>query len=246
MFPKPDPARRYNRLLDAAGISPAAQLRLDAVRARIADRSLAAVKRYGRGRALDVGAGSLVFADEFRPHFAGYLTLDYERRSPRLQVRGDGQRLPFPAAIFDTVVSIDVLEHGPQPWLMFAEVCRVLADNGHLILVTPFFFWAHEEPNDFYRVSKYGLAWLCQQHGLEVLSLEPTCGFIASLGLLVTIAITRVFHRLPPLLSLALRVSRALQHSLLLGLDDRLDRSKRLAQGHILVARKTRAKHASG
>ena len=163
-----DPARRYNHLLDAAGIEPELQLRLDAVRVRIADRTLAAVHRAGRGRALDIGAGSLAFAAELAPFFSAYTSLDYEVRSQQLAVRGDGQRLPFAPQTFDTVISIDVLEHVPHPWEMLAEIRRVLAPGGHAILVTPFFFWAHEEPADFFRLSKYGLARLCQELELEL------------------------------------------------------------------------------
>ena len=238
IFRRPDPALRYNRLLDAAGIEPALQLRLDAVRVRIADRTLAAVQRVGRGRALDIGAGSLAFAAEFASYFTSYTSLDYEVRSQRLGVQGDGQRLPFAANTFDTLISVDVLEHVPHPWEMLAEIERVLAPGGCAILVTPFFFWAHEEPADFYRLSKYGLALLCRELELEVVSMEPTCGFIASLGLLGTVAITRLLHRWPAVLRPVLLASRAFQLSVLLFLDDRIDRSKRFAQGHLLMARK--------
>ncbi len=234
----PDPALRYNRLLDAAGIDRRLQLRLDAVRFRIAERTLAAVQRFGRGRALDIGAGTLALADEFAPRFSSYTALDYEVRSERLGVQGDGQRLPFAAQIFDTVLSVDVLEHVPHPWEMLAEITRVLAPGGHAILVTPFFFWAHEEPADFFRLSKYGLGRLCQELGLEVMSLQPTCGCVASFGLLVTIALTRRLHRWPALLRPVLLASQAVQLSLLLYLDDRIDRSKRFAQGHVIVVKK--------
>lgn len=239
-----DPATRYNRLLDAAGIESATQMRLDGVRTRIADRALAVVRRYGRGRALDIGAGALAFADEFRPHFDNYTTLDYEVRSPRLQVRGDGQRLPFPAGSFDTVLSIDVLEHVPHPWEMWAEMSRVLAPGGTIIIVTPFFFWAHEEPYDFFRISKYGLQQLCAEQQLTIRHLEPTCGFVATLGLLATITITRLLYRQPAVLRPVLSLSGALQRRLLLPLDDRIDRSKRFAQGHVLAAQKALAEQA--
>jgi SAM-dependent methyltransferase len=233
-----DPATRYNRLLDAAGVDPATQMRLDGVRTRIADRALAVVRQFGRGRALDIGAGALYFADEFRPHFASYTTLDYEVRSPRLQLRGDGQRLPFASSAFDTVISIDVLEHVPHPWEMWAEMSRVLAPGGTIIIVTPFFFWAHEEPYDFYRISKYGLQQLCAEQHLHLAHLQATCGFVATLGLLATVTITRLFHRQPAVLRLVLRASRAFQMHVLLPLDDRIDRSKRFAQGHVLAAQK--------
>jgi hypothetical protein len=121
---------------------------------------------------------------------------------------------------------------------MFGEMNRVLAPGGTILVVTPFFFWAHEEPNDFFRISKYGLMRLCAERRLKVVALEPTCGFVATLGLLGTVALTRLFHRLPAVLAPMLALSGAVQKGLLLPLDDRIDRSKRFAQGHVLVAQK--------
>jgi len=237
-LPMRDPAKRYNRLLDAAGIDANAQLRLDAVRTRITDLTFQAVEEYGCGIALDVGAGSLVFANELHRFFSTYVTLDYEIRSSKLNVRGDGQNLPFAAGTFDTLISIDVLEHVQNPWQMFKESARVLVPGGVIVLVTPFFFWAHEEPFDFYRVSKYGLVHLCEKNDLELLRIEPTCGFIAAVGLLGTIAITRMFHRVPSVLALILKVSNVFQRYVLLPIDSHVDRSKRFAQGHLIVAKK--------
>jgi SAM-dependent methyltransferase len=231
-------APRYNLLLDAAGIDRRTQMHLDAVRIRIADRTSSAVQQFGQGVALEIGSGTGAFADEFRSRFSTYITLDYEARSSNLQIQGDGQSLPFGDQSFNTVISIDVLEHVRHPWKMFTEIKRVLVPGGRLILITPFFFWAHEEPYDFFRVSKYGLLQMCQENGMEVLRIEPTCGFVASLGLLTTVALTRLLHRLPPLLVLALRLSCLVQKSLLLWVDDRVDRSKRFAQGHLIVAAK--------
>lgn len=229
---------RYNLLLDAAGIDRRTQMRLDAVRLRIADRASRAVQQFGQGVALEIGSGTGTFSDEFRSHFSTYITLDYEVRSSSLQVQGDGQSLPFGDQSFDTVISIDVLEHIPHPWQMFSEIKRVLVPGGRLILITPFYFWAHEEPYDFFRVSKYGLLQMCKENSMEVLRIEPTCGIVASFGLLTTVALTRLLYRIPPVLALALRLSHLVQKSLLLWMDDRVDRSKRFAQGHVIVAAK--------
>lgn len=229
---------KYNDLLDAVGMDSQTQLRLDAVRLRIADMSSKAVQKYGQGRALEIGSGTGTFSDEFRSHFSTYVTLDYEVRSRNLQVQGDGQVLPFEHNSFNTVISIDVLEHVQHPWKMFSEINRILIPGGKMILITPFYFWAHEEPNDYFRVSKYGLLHLCKENNMEILQLQPTCGVVASYGLLTTIALTRLLYRIPPVLIFALRFSHLVQKSFLLWLDDNVDRSKRFAQGHIVVATK--------
>jgi SAM-dependent methyltransferase len=238
MITQRNPATRYTHLLDAAGIPGQQQIYLDALKTRITTLTVQAAQDYGKGRALDIGAGPLYLADELRRFFEPYITLDIEIRSPRVNLLGDAQSLPFSDKTFDTVISTDVLEHVQRPGQMFREIARVLAPSGVLILVTPFYFWAHEEPHDFFRVSKYGLLHLCRENSLDVLRIEPTCGIIASMGSLGTVALARLLHRFPPLLMLMLGLNCALQRSVLLWLDDRVDRSKRLAQGHLVVATK--------
>lgn len=49
----------------------------------------------------------------------------------------DGQRLPFPDAAFDAAVSINVLEHVPDPKKFIAEAARVLRPGATIVLVTP-------------------------------------------------------------------------------------------------------------
>ena len=121
---------------------------------------------------------------------------------------------------------------------MFAEIRRVLKVGGRMILITPFYFWAHEEPHDYFRVSKYGLLHLCEINNLKLLEIEHTCGVISTYGLLITIALTRLFYKFPVLLKFMLRISQVVQKTILLWFDDRIDRSKRFAQGHLIVASK--------
>lgn len=49
----------------------------------------------------------------------------------------DGQRLPFADARFDAAVSINVLEHVPDPAAFVAETARVLRPGGRVLMVTP-------------------------------------------------------------------------------------------------------------
>jgi hypothetical protein len=70
------------------------------------------------------------------------------------------------------VLSIQVLEHTPQPGRLVMEMSRVLADDGLLILLAPFQFRLHEEPHDYFRYSPHGLRQLCAEAGLEVTHVE--------------------------------------------------------------------------
>src|SRR5262249_11690391 len=80
----------------------------------------------------------------------------------------DGDRLPFPDGSFDTVLSIQVLEHTPEPFHLVAEMSRVLKVSGALILAAPFSFRLHDEPHDNFRYTPHGFRAMCESMGLVV------------------------------------------------------------------------------
>jgi SAM-dependent methyltransferase len=80
----------------------------------------------------------------------------------------DGQRLPFADGEFDTVLSVQTLEHTPNPQHLLREMARVLHPQGRLLLSAPFSFRLHEEPHDYFRFSPHGLHALCAEAGLVV------------------------------------------------------------------------------
>ncbi len=53
------------------------------------------------------------------------------------QVIGEEGRLPYEAASFDLVISMDVIEHVPEPLPWVSELVRVLKPGGRLFLTTP-------------------------------------------------------------------------------------------------------------
>jgi SAM-dependent methyltransferase len=57
----------------------------------------------------------------------------------------DGARLPFADATFDVIESMDVIEHTPDPRRYLAELRRVLAPGGVILLVTPNRVWPVEQ-----------------------------------------------------------------------------------------------------
>ncbi|GAC1322565.1 MAG: hypothetical protein NVSMB2_19920 [Chloroflexota bacterium] len=95
---------------------------------------------------LDVASGSGFGLEMLRHTGADVIGLDYDgaalygvRRllgDARL-VHGDATRLPLRAAVIDTVVSFETLEHVPDAAAMVRELRRVLKPGGRLILSTP-------------------------------------------------------------------------------------------------------------
>jgi SAM-dependent methyltransferase len=152
---------------------------------------LAKAAPRARGRLLDVGCGDKPYEQLFRPFVGEYIGIEYEQvfnktsaasaeRKPDLYY--DGRTLPFDAQAFDTVLSIQVLEHTPQPQALLNEMARVLKKNGLLILCAPFSARLHEEPHDYFRYTPHGLRAMCDEAGLDVTEVWQQGTFWAVMG----------------------------------------------------------------
>ena len=141
---------------------------------RYLDDAVKARAHYARGWMLDVGCGYQPYRRLFS-HVDRYVGLDTPG-SGVLDVSGDALALPFRAGAFDTVLCNQVLEHVPEPAQLLREVGRVLKPAGTLLLTAPQTWGLHHEPHDFYRYTKYGLRYLAESNGLQVVDIAATCG----------------------------------------------------------------------
>jgi len=146
---------------------------------------------YAKGKLLDVGCGEKPHEAIFAPYVTSYVGIEHAStfattasgsKPPKADYFYDGVRLPFDDASFDTVLSVQVLEHTRAPPVLVHEMARVLAPNGTLLLTAPFSFRMHGLPHDYFRFTPHGLRALCEEAGLEVDEHIPMGGFWSVLG----------------------------------------------------------------
>ena len=139
-----------------------------------------ALRRYARGRLLDLGCGKVPFYGVYRDRVDEATCVDWGgsvHASPYLDLEHDlTQPLPFDDGVFDTLLVSDVLEHIPNPEALFAEMARVLAPGGRMLLSVPFYYWLHEEPHDYYRYTAHALRRFVDRTDLRVIELEAYGG----------------------------------------------------------------------
>ncbi len=134
---------------------------------------------------LDAGAGECPHRSLFvHTHYVtvdlgiGDRTWDYSG----IGVLGDIHSLPFRNGVFDAVVNISVLEHLQEPRVAVSEFARVLKPGGQLFLSTVQCWEIHQQPNDFFRFTRFGLEYLFQKAGLRAVRVEALGGYFWLLG----------------------------------------------------------------
>jgi len=140
-------------------------------------RRFADLANASGGRILQLGARSAPASDGRLPLprrllHGGVIGLDIHP-GPLVDVVGDahGMSRMLRERSIDAVVSAEMLEHVMAPWLVAAEINRVLKPGGLTYHHVPAAWPAHAQPNDFWRFSAAALGVLFgPETGFEVLA----------------------------------------------------------------------------
>lgn len=171
-------------------------------------KNLKRISTYMKGSFLEIGVGQGPDMGFFRSlesvtqytgcdrveHSTNYMRGDI----PKSLVLYEGEHLPFGAEQFDSIVSLDCLEHIiPQEIPTFLnEVARVLKTNGYFIISCPFVYPEHCIPHDYQRFTRYGLIDYASKAGLKTVSVTSRSTTIEAL---LTVFNHRFFnHAFPP------------------------------------------------
>lgn len=138
------------------------------------------VANYVTGQVLDVGAGEFNrYSKYFR--YEKYVRMD-TRVGNGVDLIGSADSIPFPDSSFDSIVCTQVFEHLEFPEKSAREIYRVLKPGGYLLVTVPQMNELHEEPNDFFRYTRFGLVSLFGRVGFEVVVQNQRGGFFATVA----------------------------------------------------------------
>ena len=129
------------------------------------------LKHYIKGRTIDMGAGSAKYRSIIKGHASEYVAFD-STPGGKIDVVGDVLKMPFEDESFDTVISSQVLEHVKRPWVMVAEISRILKTDGVCLLTAPFMAPYHADPEDYFRYTQEGMKSLFQDD-FEIVECQP-------------------------------------------------------------------------
>jgi len=138
------------------------------------------------GRVLDIGCGTQPYR-KYTNH-SRYVGLETSALL-RPHVVGRAQRLPFGEDVFDSVLCTEVLEHVREPRAVLREIARVIKTGGTLYLSVPMLWYLHYVPDDYYRFTRYGIQYLLESEGFEVVSIDES-------GRLITFIMVRIAETL--------------------------------------------------
>ncbi len=128
-----------------------------------------ALDKYAKKNLLDLGCGNKPYKEWYAPLTASSIGCDAVQSSENVvDTLCLASALPYKNDSFETVFSTQVLEHVFEQQQMINEAARVLKQDGYLILSVPFTWELHEEPYDFFRITKYGLKEMFEKSGFEI------------------------------------------------------------------------------
>ncbi len=200
------------------------------------------VSQIIKGRLLDIGCGQKPYKKMLETYVSEHIGVDHPATlhdTSQIDLFGLAYDVPVSDQSFDTAICTAVLEHLEEPELALRECFRVLKPGGMAIYSVPFIWHVHEAPRDFYRYSKYGLQYLFEKVGFEIVEIKALSGFWFTFGQLLVYNLYR--FNIGPLRTLRIidllgLLVQAVAYSL-----DSIDKTEQWTWMYMIVARKPAA-----
>ena len=152
------------------------------------------------GVLLDLGCGRRPYYNIYQRHFGKVICADREDRCGRLDVLVDAHSLPFASNSIDVVLFSEIIEHLPNYSIALSEIERILKPDGFLFLTWPFSYSMHEIPQDFSRLTEFGIQSILRGSQLEIVQIKRRGDALAVMHTIVGQLfsnITEFLRRLP-------------------------------------------------
>ncbi|MCU0397122.1 MAG: class I SAM-dependent methyltransferase [Cyclobacteriaceae bacterium] len=202
-----------------------------------------AFRTYAKGKLLDIGCGKKPYKSVLIglvDQHVGVDHIDTLHNLNDVDIIGTAYSIPVDSNLFDTVICTDVIEHLEEPSDAIAEAHRVLKPGGIAIYTTPLFWHLHEQPRDFYRYTKFGLQYLFEKNGFQIVSIIPLGGFWITIGQETSYYLwgkrMRLFGKLNPvnfLIYLTVHFVQAVSYVL-----NKIDRTTIFTTEYLVIAKK--------
>lgn len=109
------------------------------------------------GRTLIVGSQVYKTKEDRRLRYADVLGVDMLSGPGVDRVLDLEEALPLDLGEFDHVECMSVLEHSRRPWLLAANIQRLMAPGATLFVTVPFCWRIHAYPDDYWRMTPAAL-----------------------------------------------------------------------------------------
>lgn len=204
-------------------------------------RSIKSNARSLNGRLLDFGCGSKPYRNLFKVD--QYIGLDIKesgnhKEHKTVDVYYNGKTIPFENNTFDSIFTSEVFEHVFNIDEVLIDLRRVLKVEGKILITVPFVWDEHEVPYDFGRYSSYGIKFLLEKHGFEVISLHKTSNFVLTIFQLWNSYLFQQLSRFKPLL-IVLPILLPLNHMIAFIFSFLLPKNKDLYLNNVVLAKKS-------
>lgn len=141
----------------------------------------------GPYRLVDVGCGQKPYEPLFAPYASSYVGVD-PVENPHAEIRGYVEDLPLPDASSDLTICIQVLEHCDDPAKAVAELARITAPGGRVLVSTHGVMAYHPSPTDYWRWTHAGLEKLFRDNAeWASVRVTPGSGTTACLGMIASL-----------------------------------------------------------
>lgn len=152
------------------------------------------------GLTLDIGCGNKPYEHYFKS--SKYLGVDVQTSIHNVNTYVDffynGKTIPVKNNQIDSIVCNQVFEHVFEPQILLYEINRILKIAGKLLITLPFVWDEHEQPYDYARYSSFGIKYLLNKYGFEIIELHKTVNDFSIFAQLVNLYIYKIVFKKNP------------------------------------------------